>query len=155
MVIETTININIDTKFRLVNAASKCGISVSSLIVKLMKRALKRPDYMARSFTRIQYQKRVPQQERRRLHLTLIARDYEYFLDMRKIYKRSVSLLVAICTDTHLDTLLNEVHSDKYDEDADNYPFENYLMIQETCGPISCWKIYWGIPENLETILRI
>jgi hypothetical protein len=155
MLIETTINVNIDIKIRLAVASEACGISISNLIVKLMKRAMKKPEVMVRCFTRIQYQQRAPKNLWRRLHVTLFSRDYEYFLDMRKLSKRSVSLLVAISTENLLDALLVEVMNENYDEEADNYPFDNYIIQHNKFGVVSCWKIYWGIPENPETVLLI
>jgi len=153
--IETTINIRIDTKRKLAEAAEECGISISKLIVKLMKKAMKKPTVMAECFSRIKYQPKAPKYQWQRLHVSLFARDYEYFLDMRKLYKCSVSLLVAICSEKHLESLLNDVRDDNHEMDTDNYPFNNYVILHTWSGDVSCWKIYWGMPEKPEEVLII
>jgi hypothetical protein len=155
MNIETTVNINIEAKLRLTAASEVCGIPVSRLIMGLMKRTMKKPETLFRCFTRVQYQRRSPKKQWKLLHLSLFPRDYEYLLDMRKFFKCSVSFLVAYSIDTHLDSLINEVMDESFNEDADNYPFQNYIILHEMQGKVSCWKIIWGMPNNPETVMLI
>ena len=48
--------------------------------------------------------------------------------------------------------LMAKLADEKYDEYADNYPYHHYLIIPEKVDSAICWKIYWGIPENLNKL---
>lgn len=152
MRIETTFNLADDTGKRLDGAAERLGVSRSSLIVSLMNRVMKEHGRLVCCWCSVKYQQRLVAGNRRRLHVTLAARDYEYFLDSRKLFKRSVSLLLAWAVENFLDDLLAPDESGNIVVVTDNYRFNSYLLIQETVPGAICWRIYWNIPLDPDKI---
>lgn len=147
MNIETTVNLADGTRRNIVRAARESGISGSALIIRVMKHVLKEHASLVRDNRCVEYQPGSPKQDWRRMHVTLEGRDHEYFLDMRKLFKRSVSLLVAYGVEKYLDTVLRNLMDNDYNESADNYPFQSYAIVVKVIKRSICWKIYWGIPE--------
>ena len=152
MRIETTVNLADDTGRRLDRAAERLGVSRSVVIVALMNRVMNEHGSLVSCWCRVKYQRRGAAGNRRRLHVTLAARDYEFFLDSRKLFKRSVSLLLAWAVDNFLDELLEPDESGSIVGVTDNYQFHSYLLMQETVPGAICWRIYWNIPINPDKI---
>ena len=75
------------------------------------------------------------------------ADEYEYFLDLRKILKMSVSLIVAYAVEKFLDMLMKE-------NNTDNNRYRNYIIAREVIDNIICWKLIWGFPRNLKKLLH-
>ena len=108
MHIETTININIDILDRLLQASSITGESKRNIISSLMRRLSEDYEKIAVPWKRIAYQKRDSKNKWKRLHVTLLPDEYEFFLDLRKACKLSVSRLVAYAVDKYLDEIVAE-----------------------------------------------
>jgi hypothetical protein len=68
--------------------------------------------------------------------------EYEYLLDLRKLFKMSVSLIIASGVDRYLDMLMKG----KF---ADNNRFNNHIVIREVAGNIICRRLYRGYPNNI------
>jgi len=148
MKVATTVNIDPEVKLMLDRAAEATGMSRSEVVTRVMRRALRDFRRLVRYDRAVRYQEENPPVKRRKLHLSLIRRDYEYFLDSRKLFKCSVSWLVVFSVYEYLDEVIDGVLDDNYDKDADNYPFLNYLIVPEMVEDVVCWKIYWGLPRN-------
>jgi hypothetical protein len=78
--------------------------------------------------------------EWRRVHVRFEADEYEYFLDLRKLMKMSLSLILSIAVDRHLDTM---------SKDTDKNRYRNYIIIKESIDEITCWRMIWGYPPSL------
>ena len=91
--------------------------------------------------TMVRYQRRCEPDKWHVFHLQVRMDDYEYFLDLRKLLKMSVSLLLAYAVEKYLDKqkVLN----------TDNYWYKNYVIIKETINNTICWKFIWGFPRDL------
>ena len=149
MTVDTTVVMNGEVRAALDRAARISGKSVTALIVLAMKRTMAGRGRLARAFQRVEYQARG--REWRRRHISVWARDYEFFIDMRKVFKRSVSLLIALSVERHLDAILVEL-SKTGSTDSDNYLFQSYIMSEEIVDSCVCWKLFWGMPQNPELI---
>jgi hypothetical protein len=146
MLIETTINIHIDILNRLSRAGQVSGYSKRDIISMLMRRYSfdnTRPPIL---WSRVKYQKRDVKGNWQRLHLVLNPDEYEYFLDLRKVLKLSVSGCIAYAVDKFLDEILNKIK--KF---SDNYRYKNYTFSGIIVDGIICWILYWGIPKHLIT----
>ncbi|MBP7584524.1 MAG: hypothetical protein KBA61_10845 [Spirochaetes bacterium] len=148
MKIATTLSMRKDVCKKLDNAVMLSGRARSELIVALMRRAMRDFGRLVSHCKSVQYQDRAPKDAWRMLHVRIFAREYEYFLDSRKFFKRSVSLLVAYAIDNYLDEVLYGV------SDSDNYQFLQYAIIPKRVDTAICWQIYWGIPRK-KTRLRL
>jgi hypothetical protein len=144
MFIETTININIDVLDRLSDASIRTGESKRNIISSLLQRVSGDYEKIAAPWKRIAYQKRDTKKKWRRLHLTLVPDEYEFFLDLRKACKLSVSRLVAYGVEKYLD----EVVAD-FMKGTDNYRYSNYTMSYFNDRGTVCLIHYWGIPEKV------
>ena len=97
----------------------------------------------------VRYQDHNPNCKWTNLHIFILIRDYEYILDMRKLCKRSVSLLVSIAVVDYLEEVLHDLNLEREGiKSNDNYQFLHYIIIKELINNVICWKIYWGLPEN-------
>lgn len=152
MIIDTTINCDIEIVQLLEAAVMESGKSRSALISLLLRRVMKEFRILVRDNRRVQYQKRNSSSKRKKVHMTVQNRDYEFFIDMRKMFKWSVSALVAYGVRKHLTVLLLDLKEDTYDEYDDNYPFNCYFLINDILDGAISWRIYWGKPEKTELL---
>jgi len=153
MQVETTVNMDSWIKVRLCRASEATGRSRSWIVVTVMKRLAKQSGTLFRDTGCVRYQAGGERSAWRRTHLSLYGRDYDLFLDMKKLFRGSVSLLVAYAIERYLDTIVERVLNGEFNEDTDNYPFQCYVITHETIDSAIVWKIYWGIPANPARLL--
>jgi len=153
MIIETTINLDYEIAAKLDKAATITRKTRSDLFILLMKRVMKEHQLLLRNNRRVEYQKKLNEGNWTCLHVKLLIRDYEFCLDMRKFCKRSVSMLFAYAVSCFLEEILLEIAmcDDKL-QTYDNNQFLHYILLKETIDNVICWRIYWGLPYNLEKI---
>lgn len=144
MYVDTTIIINFTLLDRIAHASYMSGISKNHLISSLMRRLSDDHKILVRSWTRVRYQERDPDRNWCRMHLSLRPDEYEFFLDMRKAFKCSVSCLVAYAIEKYLDQIINKIR-----QDPDNYRYKNYMIFRIIIDDVICWMYYWGIPRTL------
>lgn len=148
--IETTLSLRKHVREALGRAVEITGSPMSRIVLLAMKREMKNYGAMAREGGRVRYQARCGDGGWRITHIAVEQRDYEMFMDMRKLFKCSVSLLVSLAVVKHLDDLVDAILGGNFDEEADNYPFQGYLIAHRMAGDIPCWMIYWGMPSKKE-----
>ncbi len=142
---ETTLNIRADI-YRQITYAARCrGVSRSSIVVSLVKEAMKAISDPGRLGSMVRYQKRMQPSDWQLFHLLVGEDDYEFLLDMRKLCKMSVSLILAYAVEKYLSKLLKT-------KNTDNYRFKNYVIVRECLEGIICWKFIWGLPRNLNKL---
>jgi hypothetical protein len=145
---ETTLNIRLDIYEKINHAARHNRISRSDMIILLLKKVMDSLPYPAGPGRMVQYQQKSMPDEWRTFHVSLRMDDYEYFLDLRKIMKMSVSLILAYAVNKYLKQLLRKI-------DTDNYQFKNYILEKTIIDGIICWKLIWGFPPNLDKFITI
>jgi hypothetical protein len=143
MQVETTININKDMDLKLSEAAARTGESKRNIISSLLRHLSEDYEKLAVPWKRISYQKRDPKKNWRRLHLTLMPDEYEFFLDLRKAYKMSVSRLVAYAMEKYF----NEVECELING-SDNYRYKNYTLSCVIDKGVVCLIHYWGMAKT-------
>jgi len=141
--IDTTINIGGETLNSLDDAASRLGITRSGVISALMKRYSRRGDRERGAWMRVKYQERLKTGKRRKVHVRLKEDEYEFFVDSRKVFKFSVSFIVAQAVELFLVELLEEIK-----KDADSYRYRNYAMMEFIIDNVITRVYYWGIPTK-------
>ncbi|MBN2080202.1 MAG: hypothetical protein JW838_14630 [Spirochaetes bacterium] len=150
MSIDTTINIRMDLFDILMDVEKKSGHARRKIISSLLRRLADDPGIIPEPWERIRYQKRNPNNGWCRFHLLLREDEYEFFLDLRKFFKRSVSFLIAYAIDRYLDEIITIER-----EFCDNYPYKNYIMSRMVVDKIVCWMLCWGVPGSIITFPRI
>lgn len=144
---ETTLNIHAHILEKISLAARFRGMSRSEMIILLIKKAMDDIPDPARIGRMVRYQRRSMPTEWRTFHVQLRMDDYEFFLDLRKLLKMSVSLILAYAVKKFLDKLVKA-------NTTDNYQYRNYVVIKEYIDNIVSWRFIWGYPPNLARIIR-
>lgn len=145
IMIETTLNMHRTTKFKLNIASRKLGISRTRLILFLIQTLINTHDRPVSSFRRLRYQDKDEKGDWHCFHLSVNERDYELIQDVRKFFKMSISLFVALAVETDLKRIMNQIINGE--KDTDKYPVSCYSIMRyiSPAGEI-CWKLYWGLP---------
>ena len=146
MLIETTVHINRGILKMINECAEKKRRTRASIIKLLMQRMMNDNQRMLKSYTRIRYQPRDEKENWYRVHLVLSECEYEYFLDMRKFFKMSVSYILSYAVLRYLDDLTD------WNNNTDNYCYNNYIIMMKTFDGTVLWQIYWGIPPQLTVL---
>ncbi|MFC1669225.1 hypothetical protein ACFL20_02455 [Spirochaetota bacterium] len=140
--IDTTININKDILSRVTEASNVFQKSRTEIIVMLLKKMMKMESSKVCINRGIKYQKCNNEVNWHTFHITFKGDEYEYFLDLRKLLKMSLSHIVAIAVKKYLKSLFSE-------KSTDNYMFSNYILAKEDADGIIYWKLFWGVPKKL------
>ncbi|MBP7737255.1 MAG: hypothetical protein KA369_14850 [Spirochaetes bacterium] len=144
MIIETTININRANLDKLLYASIRTGHSIRDIVSVLLKRMSNDHDRMVVSWERVRYQKHDNNAVWKCFHLMLWPDEYEFFLDLRKVCKQSVSRLIAYAIDKYLDEVISGLI-----KVPDNNRYKNYTIIRRLFDGVVCWMYYWGLPQTL------
>ncbi len=147
MPIDTTLHVHKSIMETLNKSAEETGRAKTIIIKLLMQRVMNNSQKMIKSFSRIQYQGRDVKEKWHRLHIALNEYEYEYYLDMRKFYKMSVSYILAYAVRRYLREIINELIDKNFR--TDNYLYKNYAFMKYTIDEIICWRIYWGIHPQI------
>ncbi|HOD15623.1 MAG TPA: hypothetical protein PK307_08465 [Spirochaetota bacterium] len=139
---DTTLNIHADILVKIAETALAKGINRREMIVVLLNKIMGETRHSVRTGRLVQYQKRRPRGEWRRVHARFEADEYEYFLDLRKLMKMSLSHILAVAVEKFIDAISEE-------KDLDNYRYTNYIIINEEIDSISCWRLIWGNPPSI------
>jgi hypothetical protein len=142
----TTINMDHAILKQITRAALVKRISRSRMIILLLNKVMHETHHPSFLGKMIKYQKRRRPDNWHKFHLQVKPDEYEFFLDLRKLLKMSVSLILAYAVEKYLKELINR-------KITDNYLHKNYVMIREIVDNIKCWKLYWGYPPDIEKIL--
>ncbi len=148
MKIKTTLSITSNRKVMLYYAASKSGLTISETVIRAIKTFIERNITTQPPTGRIKYQKNDSKTSMEIIHVSLIQRDYEIFIDSRRFLKHSVSSLLSEAINQFFSKILKPIN-----DDSDNYLFNNYILINETIHNVICWRIYWGYPFNFEKLI--
>ncbi len=144
MYIDTTININTSIFGMISRAVLLTGQPKNLIISSVMRRLADDYERLVQPWSRVRYQKRDAAGNWRLMHLSLKPDEYEFFLDLRKVFKFSVSCLIANAIEKYLDEILNKIH-----RGADNYWYENYMFSCVIVDGVICWILSWGVPRTL------
>jgi hypothetical protein len=151
MEIQTTININKISLDQLNHASSILRISKTQIIRLLLKQILEDNRNVKIFLSPVKFQPRDDKSNWYTFHLTLREDEYEFCLDLRKIYKMSVSYIIALAIKKHLVKIINLLNGKSDKDITDNYLFHNYLFSFNITNGIKNFRIYWGI-TNFEQI---
>ena len=150
---ETTTCISIHDLDVLTATTMQYDMPLHSFIARLLIFAAKTDKGTAKAFTSIAYRKRDKQNPWQRVHLYLEYREYEYLLDIKKLWKMSVAKAIAYCVEHVLDefvAFLNNCIEEERKGNTDNYlKYEltrSYLFEYDTEEGVHCCRFYWGLP---------
>ena len=145
--VKTTLNLHVEVLNRIGECADRLNRSRKEIIVMLLKRIMRDMDRYARSFRTVEYQEDAPKDMWRCYHVRFREDENEFFVDLRKFCKRSVSLLVAIALRDYCDELLGNA--------VTSCNFCHYVFFHEKVEGIYSWRLYWGFPVHELNRLRL
>ncbi|MBN2158773.1 MAG: hypothetical protein JW807_05210 [Spirochaetes bacterium] len=144
---ETTLNIHADILKKITLAAETCQMSRSEMILTLIKKIMDDVSQPARFGAPIKYQERNHEDESTTFHLVVREDDYEYLLDLRKLLKMSVSLILACAVKKYLGQPTQTLFTD-------NNRYKNYVIVKEVVDSIICWRFFWGYPPSIGNFIN-
>lgn len=144
MMVDTTIRVGREAAGRIAEICENRGIRKAALVSALVRFASGRMRPLPDGWLRVKYQGRRGKEEWRCLHLAVRPDEYEFFGDMRKVQRLSVSFIVAFAVEHFLDEMMETIG-----DDTDNYRYRNYLIAQFLLGDVVCWVHCWGIPPGI------
>jgi len=159
MMIDTTYVMCEEVIALLAEAEEKTGYTKEELVVMVMRKMMRNHEAYERDEGRIEYQKRFDDKTgerifKRRVKMQFLIREYNYFQDMRRVFRRSISLIMAIGIYTYLAEIVEKILNKDYKAiQADNYPFEGYAIMGKCIENITTYRIWWGVPPNLKLLL--
>lgn len=142
MNIITTVNIRTDLLDKMIYSKQKLNISLNKIVYILLSKALDWNEKSIKIFKSIKYQTKNQDSGWHKLHISLNNALYERCLDMRKLYKLSVSYILAICIQKYLILLSQEL--DIWQE-TDNY-HDSYIFISNIDKNLFSFTIFWSLP---------
>jgi len=150
MNLETTTCISYEHLQLLKHHADKNKLSLHSCIVALINYTVLHKTIAVKAYTRLSYRKRYIQWKR--LHIMLLEHEYEFILDLKKVYKMSFAKLIAYCIDNYLYEFLEALEKE---DNTDNYRCGGYTFRFFLEEGIQCCQFYWGPPPEILTNLNI
>lgn len=145
MQFETTTCISKKNRELLNYYADIFGISVTDFITSLIHYAALCKKQDPKTFKGIRYRKR-RQREWERIHLYVRYNEYEFLLDMRKMWKMSVALLIEYCIENVLDEFVRRLSEE---DDTYSYRFKSYTFKFEEVYGFQSYQIIWGLPPEI------
>ena len=153
MFVKTTINIETKILDKISSSAYFTEVSRTKIIKLLLARVIRNNQKMVRSNHGIMYQDRDDSNNWHRFHIIFRIDEYEYCLDMRKLFKMSLSRILAYAVMKYMQEIVQKLKLKDYEEIRDNYSLKNYIIIHEMTTGVICWRLYWGIPRKLPDIV--
>ncbi|TAL34463.1 MAG: hypothetical protein EPN93_12130 [Spirochaetes bacterium] len=141
--VTTSINMAPATRDSIAGAAQRLGKTQHEIIVELLTRLMRDVHQLLGGFTGVRRQTGKPEGGWYCFCIRFNAEEYEYFTDMRKLCKKSVSLLVAIAVKKYMAELLAKENSELI-----NYiRYKGSAVSFSNSDGIACWQLYWGTPS--------
>ncbi|MCP4134380.1 MAG: hypothetical protein GY754_25630 [bacterium] len=153
MIIQTTINFRVPVLDLVNDAAASLGISRSRVIIKLLKMVMNEKDFPVEMGRAVLYQCDDPDPDNwHKFHISFQEDEFEFFLDLRKLMKRSVSAIVAYAVEEYLNIILGLTPEDP--GRTDNYLFRHYVISPSEVHGVISWQLFWGLPEKTAELLE-
>ncbi len=141
MNIETTINIDKALLEKIEYASQISKISKSKIITMLIKAYISENPKI-HMHKRVRYQKRRNKSKWHCLHISINSDIYERCIDMRKLFKMSVSLIVASSIDKFLEKIEKKNNCNEHSS--------FYLITAKINKTLESYNIYWKFPSEDE-----
>ncbi len=150
MMIRTTYMMTQEVLLMLKEAEKRTGWTMTDLIISVMRYAMRHHAKYEREHGRIAYQKRLDKDgmpiPKVRVKVKFLQREYDYFNDMRRFFRRSISHVIAIAVLSYLPELVERIESSAYDEEVDSYPYKNCAIYDKCIEEATVFHIWWGLP---------
>ncbi len=160
MYIRTTYVMRTEVLQLLVKAQEQTKLSMEMLLSHVMRKMRTQHEAYLSDDGRIEYQKRHDAMtklpiKKVRVKVKFLESEYNFFQEMRYFFRRSISLVMAIAVFRYLDEVVEEIlKNDNTDVCEYFYPYENRAKFIKCIENVPTFKIWWGIPWNLELLFK-
>lgn len=145
--IDTTVCIHPDRLSRLEQNAEKLGIKVNDLVVALFNAAMSRNKEIGTPTGTLSYQETTG--EYLTMHIYLTPKDYDQKIDMRRVYKMSASLVLAMSIDWFLEDLVEHwFDADQSNSIINEFFPKKHQLIPKFNKKFTEYRIIWGFPPS-------
>jgi len=136
----TSIYMSSETRDAVSRAASRMGRPQRDIVVMLLMRMMDDAPMLKSAFDTVKYQPDDPGGGWHTFCIKFKGDEYEFFTDMRKHCKSTVSLLLAMAVKRHLAKIIGD------DEHIifNYFPYHAYLVGHGSTGGVFCWISCWG-----------
>ncbi len=152
LMIKTTYMMTKEVLLLLKDAEKRTGWTMIDLVVAVMRYAMRHHAKYEREHGRIAYQKRLDEKgvsiPKLRVKVKFLEREYDYFNDMRRFFRRSISYVIAIAVLEYLPILVERIEKGEFDEDVDSYPYKNCAIYDKCIEEATVFHIWWGLPGD-------
>ncbi len=132
------------------------GWTMVDLVIAVMRYAMRHHAKHEREHGRIEYQKRFDEDgmpiPKFRVKVKIQEREYDYFNDMRRFFRRSISHVIAIAVLEYLPVLVELIENGEYDEDVESYPYKSCAIYDKYIEEATIFHIWWGLPSDPELL---
>ncbi len=142
MNIETTTCISLEHLEVLRWCAQKYNMSLRTFISALISFTAQWEKNDVKSFSQLSYRQKGTTWKR--LHLVLYEDEYEFFMDVKKVWKMSLAKIIAYCLEHVLDDFLKILEGIDDNDYTDNYRHTGYTFCVYKEEDIVCCQFYWG-----------
>ena len=144
--IQTTLNMHIAVLEKIAGVATALNTSKRDIVVRLLRKTMRDVGRFKHRFRTVKYQPDDAGGNWHCFHICFRDDENEYFVDLRKLCKYSVSHLLAIAVNRYIHELIQNPMNNYTD-------FCDYYLFHEIVEGIKSWRFYWGYPEK--TIERL
>lgn len=142
--VATTVNIHREIVDLIQEEACRHRVTQKETIVNLLKMMMRDHDPSVYAIKTVKYQGDDSKERWHCFHIRFHEDEYEFFNDLRKVSKCSISLLIALAVKKYL---LPQVDGSRVG--VDNYIFiKHYIVGVEVIDGVICWHFYWGLPVD-------
>ncbi len=136
----------------LTEAEKRTGWAMIDLVIAVMRYVMRYHSKYEREHGRIEYQKRSDEEgmpiSKVRVKVKILEREYDFFNDMRRFFRRSISHVIAIAVLEYLPALVERIENGEYDEEVDSYPYKNCAIYDKCIEEATVFHIWWGLPSD-------
>ncbi|TAL39322.1 MAG: hypothetical protein EPN93_01940 [Spirochaetes bacterium] len=144
----TSINVHTDIMRKLAQAALQLQTSRRDIVVRLLKTVMRDlPRYNTR-FETVKYQPDDPEGRWHCFGVRFKAEEFEFWADLRRLSKFTVSYLVAIGVERYLDDLMRDG-----ERSVHNYaPYDRHAVRRNVTDGMVIWNLIWKSTKPVKPV---
>ncbi len=138
--VRTSLNLHVDVFARLKMTADAWDASIRDVIVCILKKVMNDIEKFPVGTGAVKYQERDSAENWHNFCIRFKPDEFDFFTDLRKFNKHSLSLLVALAVKRYLSKISKKRQGGRH-----NYvEFHGYTIYRSAVNRIQRWHIYWG-----------
>lgn len=150
MSIRTTIYVRSNVLKVLDDLSLETGYSRTKIIHLVLNMAKNDRNMLLNGISAVKYQKKDEDEKWHRFHISFNEGFYDLCIDFRKLYRRSLSLILALA----LKKYEQKIREAKLIKKGDNYPSNSFILVKHELEDAVLFIHTWGIPEEMPEYVK-